>query len=749
MNLSRLRRRAVWSFWAEALARATAPAVGILAAYLAAALFGLANPWACAAVLLLAAIALAFGISRLRRPSHAEIDRRIERASGLRHRPLSMLEDEPENDGPLAEAIWQIHQRRIEASLQNARTGRVFIDAVARDPLGLRGLLLLLLAAGAIIAGPQALPRISGAFSLPEWPFAGPGVNAWLSPPAFTGAPPLVLQAGQAYPVLAGSSLTVVVDGLRHRPTVVLGSKSLTAGALAQDSFRVDAVLTASASLRIGSWWDPLARFRFNVSPPDAPDITLARPVVVNRQLILKWHATDHYGLETLTAALVPTGHPDAAPEILPLPVAGADPRNLSGVAKPDISDSPFAGLPVTLQLTARNLAGVARSTDPVTIALPPPGLRDKTALALAAIRQKLALAPGQKPASGDALNRLAQQPLSKVSASADVQMAALAAALKAGEISAAQAGSLLNTLAHEVEAGPDYQPAKALAAAAQALEQALQQAANGGQPLDAKRLQNLLAAMQSALAQHLQALGPKASSPSGSPPMNASDLNRMAEQIAQDEAAGNTAKAQAELHQLEQILSALQSARPMTAADAARAAAASQASQDLAKMTQGESALLNQTNQGAASPGTQAALRSQLESTRQNLGKAGINLPGLGDTSAAMKNAQDALTRQDGTTALDAENSAIQGLQKAAAALVAASQGLSFGAGGQGGSAADSLENGSSGAPDENAMPGLLPSSGNAAGAIEQQIIKNDSNPGAPAATHQYYHRLLNPDAP
>ena len=749
IDLSRLRRRAALGYWIEVLARAAAPPAGIVAAYLIAVLFGFGNPWACAGVLLLALAALGLGLSRLRRPDRAALDRRIERASGLRHRPLATLEDEPENAGALTAAIWQLHQLRVATSLRNARPGRVFVDAAGRDPFGLRALLLLLLLAAGIIAGPQAIPRIAGAFAFPEWPFAGPSINAWITPPGYTGDPPLVLQPGNTYPALAGSRLTVVVDGEGHPPAFILGKKSLALAALAPNSFRADTTLTTNASLRIGPWWHPLARWNFAVSPPAGPVITLKKPSIVNRQLNLSWTASDRYGLATLSAVLTPVGYAKALPEVVPLPIAGADPRHPGGVAKPDIGDSPFAGLPVSLVLQARNLAGVEGLSAPVKLTLPPPELHDKTAMKLAALRQQLALTPARKQAAGDALMSLAQHPLSKVTGATDVQMAALAEALKNDEIGASDAGALLNSLAHQVELGPDYQPSRALAAAVQALEQALQQAANGGKPLDANRLQNLLAAMQSALAQHLQALGPKNSAPADSAAINAGDLNRLAEQIAQDQASGQTAKAQAELHQLEQMLAALQSAKPMTAADAARASAANQAAQALAKITQGESGLLDQTNQGEATPASQAAVQDALNATRQQLAKAGIALPGLGDAAGAMGAAQTALARPDMSTAMGAEKRAIQGLQKAAAALAASSQGFDFDAGGHAGATSNSPENGGSGGPDENPIPALLPSSGDAAGIIQQQIIKNDANPALPAATHQYYQRLLNSDGP
>jgi hypothetical protein len=756
MNLTRLRRRAAWGYWAESLLRALAPGCGILLAYVVAALFGFGNPWAWAAVLPLAVLALGFGFSQLRRPGKERIDRRIERASGLQHRPIAMLEDEPENDGELTAVLWQLHQHRLKADLQKARSGRIFIDAVARDPLALRGFLLLLLLAGAVIAGPQAMPRLGGAFALPVLPFfAGPSIDAWATPPAYTGAPPLVLQPGKSYPVLAGTHVTVIVNGRTRPPSAMFGTSKLNFAALAQSSYRADTMLDASGKLRVGPWWRPMAGWNFQVSDPDAPVITMTKLRIVNRQLSIGWRASDRYGLASLVAQLRPVGHPGAPAEQMPLSIAGPDPHDESGVAKPDIGDSPYAGLPVSLVMTARNLAGVQHSTPPVMLILPPPALHDKTALALAGLRQRLALAPHQLQAVGAALGKLSQSPASHISGGADVQMAALAQALQTQGISSVQAQDLLDTLSHEVEAGPDYQPERAFASAAQALEQALQQAAASGKPMDANRLQSLLAAMQSALAQHLQALGeknagaPNAGSPDAAGSVNPGDLNQLAQQIARDEAAGQTARAQAELQQLTQMLQALQSAKPMSAAEAARTKAADQAAQELGSLTKGESTLLDQTNNGMASPADQGNLRNQLDSTRGALGKAGMSLPGLGDAAAAMATAQGALSRNDESTAAGAENAAIQGLQKAAAALAASSQGMRFDASGQSGAAMEQFENGNNGAADEDTLPTVLPNGGNAAGVIQQEIIKNDSDPSLPDATHQYYRRLLNPDGP
>ena len=75
-----------------------------------------------------------------------------------------------------------------------------------------------------------------------------------------------------------------------------------------------------------------------------------------------------------------------------------------AGVANPDVGGSPYAGLQVALTVTARNLAGVSSTTVPVVLTLPPPDLQDKTALALAALRQRLALHPKDTQGAGNAL---------------------------------------------------------------------------------------------------------------------------------------------------------------------------------------------------------------------------------------------------------------------------------------------------------------------------------------------------------
>jgi hypothetical protein len=734
-----LRRRAGWLLWAEFFGRAVAPAVFLILAYVAAVLFGFANAWVFAVICALAVLAVAFGLVRLPRPTGQAIDRRIEAASGLKHRPLATLEDEPENDNPAALALWAAHRRRVLANLAQARIGAPAPAAALADPWALRGLLLLLLLGGVTIGGPAIPGRLTGAFVFPAWPFAGPSVTAWLTPPAYTGLPPQILQPGAAVTVLVGSKLVVITDGPTTAPAVRLAGAAIRSNALSDNSHRADATVQRSGALLVGPWWHRLARWRIEAVLPGAPGISLgAIDIAQGNHAKLHWRMTDAYGLQNVTATIAPTGFPRALQQSFTLPANTGD-----GVAVLDLATSPFHDLPLDITLTATNAAGetsVATWDDHPK--LPGLDLHDASARALDRLRQILATDTGTIRIVATKMQRLAQVPPSHVTAAADVKLAVLTCAIWLQETGPQGAVNRMLALIQEMEAGPGYNSQKALDAANQALTAALQRGLNGQMP-DAAALQKLLQAMHDALSQHLANMQSGGATPPGAQQLDMSALDKMAQQIAADEAAGRTEQAAQELQQLQNILSALAAAKPMTPAQMKAAAAAAAAAQAISQMTQGEAELLNKTHQGQAQPGDQATLQSELNATQQGLAKAGLNTPGLHRAGTAMGGAKTALQSQDGAAAEAQENEAIQALQQAAASL-AAGQRKSFGLGQSPPFMPGQNQVGPEGGPDEQATPLPMNNAANPARIIEQQIINQDAAPTVPEATHQYYHRLL-----
>jgi len=741
--IARLRRRAFWVIWAEDFFAALAPGCGICAAYLVAALFGFGNGWAFFCVLLLALAAFGFGLARLRRPSSEKIDRRIESASGLKHRPFADLDDVPETEGELGQALWRAHLMRVEQKIAGSRAGTPAPRAAARDIFALRGLLLLLLLTGAVIAGPLAPARLASAFVLPDWPFAGPVVTVWITPPDYVQAPPLLLASGvKTISVLVGSRVSVIVDGALNPPAALLDGAPLGYSALDDNSHRADAVINGSGVLAVGPWWHRLGWWRIDAAPPGGPEIRIIGIGVSKGNIVgLNWNVADPFGLASFGATFYPVG--DSQGLVLKFSLH-ADVGDGSGSV--DLTDSPYAGLPVGLLLTAKNLAGISASADRGDkLVLPGLALTDPTALALAGLRQHFALQPADGLNTANGLHALAVTPPSAITPSADVQLAALATAIALRQEGAKDSVDRLLALEKEIEAGPDFAAEKALAASNQALISALERGLHG-QAADAGALQKLLQAMEQALAQHLAAAQPAGANQGSGQKMDMSALDRLAQKIAADEAAGRTAQAAQELQQLQQVLQQLQSARPMTAAEAAKAAAADAAARQIGQMTKGEAAVLDQTHQGSATPGEQGAILQQLNATTQNLSQAGVPVPGLSDAGAAMKAAQGALAQQDSAGAQDHETDAITALQKAAAALAAAAKGrMSISEGSQDMPGQSQEENGISGVPDEESDPNFSFGGQNPAREIQQQIIKDDASPGVPAPAHDYYHRLLN----
>ncbi len=115
----------------EKLWRAIVPPLLIVGLFLAASFAGLwlevGGLWRMIGVILFAAafIASLFPFSALARPSRQEALSRIDRSSGVAHRPASSLDDALANVGtdPATQALWRIHLQRMARNVGELRAG--------------------------------------------------------------------------------------------------------------------------------------------------------------------------------------------------------------------------------------------------------------------------------------------------------------------------------------------------------------------------------------------------------------------------------------------------------------------------------------------------------------------------------------------------------------------------------------------------------------------------------------------------
>jgi hypothetical protein len=136
------------------------------------------------------------GARSLTWPNRRDAVRRIERASGLAHRPLEALQDKlPEGmTDPTSRALWQAHQRQMAERIRSLKVGAPSPGLPARDPWALRAAVVLLLFISVVVAGLDAGDRMGRALSPSfgeESRTQTAKLEIWLTPPEYTRLPPI------------------------------------------------------------------------------------------------------------------------------------------------------------------------------------------------------------------------------------------------------------------------------------------------------------------------------------------------------------------------------------------------------------------------------------------------------------------------------------------------------------------------------------------------------------------------------
>ena len=591
-RLARHRRAARALLWFERIWVAGAPLVGVIALFTVAALLGLfaALPaWAHATLLALFAVAalaaLGLGAARLRRPRALEIDRRLEQEAGLRHRPLAILQDRPGVADAAGMALWRAHQARAEAAIAGLRLFWPRPGLAAHDRRALRALLLLGLLAALVIAGEEGPARLRQALLPPL--LTGPGapdtqLAAWITPPAYTGLAPLFLRPGQTgISVPEGARLVVSVTGGSGEPGIAYAGAALTPGQLGPGSWQAEQVLRGGGRLEVrrhgsalGAWdiatiadQPPTARF-------PSPPVGLPR----SHELRIPWQAGDDYGVTSLRAVIRLQARPELPPLVLNIPLSGT-PKAAHGAFQRDLTPNPWAGLPVTIELVARDAPGQEGHSDQAKLVLPEHVFRHPLARALAELRKQLSLHPEDQRGAAAVVRALAGEPeLTENDAGVMLNMAAIAGLLRHGRDAdtVAQAQAQMWVLALQLDEDSTSRAARALAQAREAARDALNQLrqsqaqTRNGKPDAAKQqaLDQKLEALRQAIQRHLQALAQQAMRDHTALPydpdaqhLTSQDIDRMMQQMQQALQQGRTEDAARELAQMEKLLDQLQAA--------------------------------------------------------------------------------------------------------------------------------------------------------------------------------------------
>ena len=583
------------------------PALGVLGGFVCAALLGLPQSlppaWhlALLAVLLAAVAGLAWrGLRRLPIPDEQAADRRLERDSGLAHRPLAALADHPA-PGSGDATLWEAHVARLAGTVGRLRLRAPRPGLAARDRLAWRALLVLGLAVGLGIAGADAPGRLLAAVRPvfpPAVPPPAPRLQAWLTPPGYTGMAPILLTAG--HPEISapsGSRLTASLSGgSGAAPVLSLAGKDVPFQPIDPDqkgggSWEATAELATGGTLAVRRGGAEIARWELTAVADVAPSVQWAADPSATSgrapQLRLPWQVAHPYGVAALQAELHLRQRPAAAALLVPVPLPAGAPRAAKGVRLADLIANPWAGLPVSAVLVGRDTAGLAGRSTARAVTLPERQFLNPAARVLIAVRKMLALQPQDRGPPLAALQGLAaQDALWQADSGGFLNlrgiMDRLARAPVRGDaadqaIDAAQ--SRLWQLALHLEEGAPARSAQALAQARRALHEAMRAARNQKQseatpPTQAQQQRD--AAMQAELArreqqvqqalqQYMQALRRQAQTDPrhpAPPEQQAMDAEKSLRQMRDATQSGKMHDAQERMAELDQALDALEQAR-------------------------------------------------------------------------------------------------------------------------------------------------------------------------------------------
>ncbi len=425
---ARLRTAQAVLFW-ETLWPRLWPLAGLAGLFLALALLDFlpALPaWAHGLVLTgflgAAAFVLWRALHRLRWPALAAARHRVERDSGLDHRPLTGLEDHLASGARDAatSALWDLHRRRLLAQVARLRLGLPRASLVKADPLGLRVLVILLLVVAAIDGRDDWQDRLARAF-LPQAAAAAAlasGLDVWITPPEYTGLPPLLLDRDQepkaTVTVPIGSQLLAQVQGGRGQPSLRLGEEETAFESFGGDAYRISREITAGARLEILQAGRPLAAWPIQILPDNPPEIEFLSPPAGRERnaLRLEFGAADDYGLATTTAEIRRLdADPESEPLVLELPLPGPHLKTAESVSYHDLTPHPWAGLQVEIKLLARDALGQVGRSDPVHTVLPERVFNHPVARALVELRKQLTLEPERRFPVIQVLRELYERP--------------------------------------------------------------------------------------------------------------------------------------------------------------------------------------------------------------------------------------------------------------------------------------------------------------------------------------------------
>jgi uncharacterized protein (TIGR02302 family) len=685
------------------------------------------------------AVAAVVPLFLVRLPNAFEGLRRVDRTSLLPHRPATAIADKiaPETGDQFATALWRSHVERALLAARSLKAGPPKPLLALRDPFALRALVLMLVIASFFVAGSDRSLRLAAAF---DWRGvmtpANYRIDAWVTPPAYTGRPPLILQglrpgetarATGPVTVPAGSILVVRATGDRGLDVAVTGGITpVAADAQPQvpkgtEERRFTIAGSGGATVRGGSD----VAWAFNAIPDHPPTVALAKEPEgqARGSLLLSYKLEDDYGVvdaqaiferKATAAATDKPARPLFEAPNFPLVLPQARTRSGVGQTTKDLTEHPWAGIDAIMTLTARDEANNEGRSSPHELRLPERPFVKPLPRALIEQRRLLALDANAKDQVLIALDALALAP-ERFTPETNIYLGLRSIYWQLDRAKSddglRDVVARLWSMAVLLEDGNVSETEKALRAAQDALREALERGASD------EEIKRLMDQLRAALDKFLQALAEELRKnpqmarpldPNAMRQLRSQDLRSMLDRMERLARSGAKDAARQLLEQLQQMLENLQMARPGGEMDDDDEM--SSALNELGDMIRKQQQLRDRTfrqgqdqrrqqrgqrgqqgqqgdpNQFGELRQDQQALREQLNKLLEELRKRGMPQQGqggqqgkemdqLGSAGEAMGEAQGQLGDSDADGAVDSQGRALEALRRGAQGLAQSMQ--------------------------------------------------------------------------
>ncbi|RWG81223.1 TIGR02302 family protein [Mesorhizobium sp.] len=547
-------------------------------------------------------LAALYPLRFFRIPSAAEVDRRIEAANELLHSPVQVQSDRPSGAESLfSQALWREHQKRMAERLSSLGADRPRTSVPDYDRWGLRALVgLLFVTAFAFSFGPFG-GRISDGFvASAARDTVPPRIDAWVTPPAYTGKPPLFLtadvnQAAQTFSVPQGSDISLRVTGGTGEETLSYADtngndraiepaapKGL-APAATQPGPKVrqfSGKLNSNGTLTLKSGEDDLGHWAFAIIPDKPPTIRfVGEPKrAVNGAIELNYQIDDDYGAASAKAVFELSDPPQAnahplygQPDMpLTLPRRGGK-ANAAKTTK-DLTEHVWAGSTIKLTLSATDDAGHTATSETKTLVMPERPFSNPLARAVIEQRRLLALDTNAKPRVLDLMDAITLRPedtFDNMSHYLAIMSAKSRLKLSETDDQLRNEVGYLWEIALGIEEGNLSAAERRLRQAQQALQDALKNGASD------EEIEKAMKELREAMNQFLQEFAQRAQQNPNAPQMQQngrelrqSDINRMMDEIENLAKSGDRDRAQQLLSELQDMMNNLQAGRQQQAGE-------------------------------------------------------------------------------------------------------------------------------------------------------------------------------------